>query len=253
MARIAMNSPVVLITGSLTGTGRAAALAFARCGARVVISGRDETASASFVAELRERGTETEVVYADVRSEDETQTLVDSTVARFGRLDVAVNSDEAEGRTGHVDEQTPPTNASVFDTNVLGTILALKHELRVMLPQGSDGIINISSTLSSRGAVGAFMYVASKHAVEGVTKAATLEAAAHEVRVSAIAFGPIETGMLDRFAGSAQRKEALIGGIPLRRVGIPQEVANTELAGSHFHCWSDYRRERRQDSHARKG
>ncbi|MGF6779310.1 SDR family NAD(P)-dependent oxidoreductase [Paraburkholderia sp. GAS334] len=222
-----MNSPVVLVTGALTGIGRATALAFARDGARVVISGRDEAAGASLAAELRDCGAVTEFVYADVRLEDDMQTLVDAAINRFGRLDVAVNSAGTEGRTGHVVEQTAQTYASVFDTNVLGTILAMKHELRVMLPQGSGSIINISSTLGSRGAVGASMYTASKHAVEGLTKAAALEAAARGVRVNAIAPGPIETGLLDRFAGSAERKEALIGGIPLRRVGLPQEVADT--------------------------
>ncbi|KAA1004073.1 glucose 1-dehydrogenase [Paraburkholderia panacisoli] len=222
-----MNHPVVLVTSALTGIGRATALVFARDGARVVISGRDEAAGASFAAELRDCGAVAEFVYADVRLEDDMQTLVDAAIDRFGRLDVAVNSAGTEGHTGYVVEQTAQTYASVFDTNVLGTILAMKHELRVMLPQGSGSVINISSTLGSRGAVGASMYAASKHAVEGLTKAAALEAAARGVRVNAIAPGPIETGLLDRFAGSAERKEALIGGIPLRRVGLPQEVADT--------------------------
>jgi NAD(P)-dependent dehydrogenase (short-subunit alcohol dehydrogenase family) len=246
-----MNSHVVLITGSLTGIGRTAALAFARGGARVVISGRDETAGARFAAELRERGAETEVVCADVRREDDMQKLVDSTIARFGRLDVAVNSAETEGRTGHVVEQTPQTNASVFDTNVLGTALALKHELRVMSPHGSGSIINISPTQGSRGAVGASMYSASKHAVEGLTKAATLDAAAHGVRVNAIAPGPIETGMLDRFAGGAQRGHSFA--TRWDTAGSGGHHALPELSGSRFHGRSDYRRGRRQDSQMRKG
>jgi NAD(P)-dependent dehydrogenase (short-subunit alcohol dehydrogenase family) len=188
-----MSTPVVLITGALTGIGRATALAFAREGARMVVSGRRHEAGQALAAELRNLGAEAEFVRVDVRHDDEVRNLVDQTVARFGRLDVAVNNAGTEGKPGPVTEQSEESYAATFDTNVLGTLLSMKHELRVMQPQGSGSIINLSSTMGQRGAPGASMYTASKHAVEGLTKAAALEGAEFGVRVNAVAPGPVET------------------------------------------------------------
>jgi NAD(P)-dependent dehydrogenase (short-subunit alcohol dehydrogenase family) len=222
-----MTTPVVLITGALTGIGRATALAFAREGAQVVVSGRREDAGEALVGELRKLGAEAEFVRADVRNDDGVRALVDRSVARFGRLDAAVNNAGTEGRPGLLTEQTAQSYADTFDTNVLGTILSLKHELRVMQAQKHGSIINVSSTMGHKGAPGASMYVASKHAVEGLTKAAALEGAAFGVRVNAVAPGPIETEMLNRFTGSADRKAGLISSVPLKRAGTPDEIAQT--------------------------
>ena len=221
-----MTSPVVLITGALTGVGRATALAFAREGASVVVSGRRDDAGQALVTELRALGAEAQFIRADVRRENDVQTLVDETVARFGRLDVAVNNAGTEGKPGPVTEQTAESYAATFDTNVLGVLLSMKHELRVMQAQGFGSIVNLSSTMGQRGAPGASLYTASKHAVEGLTKSAALEAAAFGVRVNAIAPGPIETAMLDRFTGSADRKAGMVAGIPLQRAGQPREIAD---------------------------
>jgi NAD(P)-dependent dehydrogenase (short-subunit alcohol dehydrogenase family) len=220
-----MNTPVVLITGALTGIGRATALAFAKGGASVVVSGRHENDGQALAAELRNLGAEAEFVQADVRHEADVRGLVDQTVKRFGRLDVAVNNAGTEGRPGPVTEQTAETYAATFETNVLGTMLSMKHELRVMQPQGSGSIINLSSTMGQRGAPGASLYTASKHAVEGLTKAAALEGAEFGVRVNAVAPGPIDTEMLNRFTGNADRKAGLIAGVPLKRAGKPDEIA----------------------------
>src|SRR6266849_8989879 len=179
-----MNHPVVLITGALTGIGRATALAFAQEGASVVVSGRRDDVGEALAAELRALGAETEFIRADVRHESDLQALVDKTVARFGRLDVAVNNAGTEGKPGPVTAQSMASYAVTFDTNVLGTLLSMKHELRVMQPQGSGSIINLSSTMGSRGAPGASLYTASKHAVEGLTKSAALEGAAAGVRIN---------------------------------------------------------------------
>jgi NAD(P)-dependent dehydrogenase (short-subunit alcohol dehydrogenase family) len=179
------------------------------------------------VTELRALGAEAEFVRADVRHEEDVRNLVDKTVARFGRLDVAVNNAGTEGKPGPLTEQSAETYAVTFDTNVLGTILSLKHELRAMVAQGHGNIVNLSSTFGSRGAAGASMYVASKHAVEGLTKAAALEGAASGVRVNAVAPGPVETGMLNRFTGSAERKAGLVAGVPAKRAGTPEEIAQT--------------------------
>jgi NAD(P)-dependent dehydrogenase (short-subunit alcohol dehydrogenase family) len=221
-----MSHPVVLITGALTGIGRATALAFANEGARVVVSGRRDDPGAKLAAELRGLGAEAEFIRADVRHEQDVQNLVDKTVARFGRLDVAVNNAGTEGTPGPVTGQTAESYAATFDTNVLGVLLSMKHELRVMQAQGSGSIVNLSSTMGQRGAPGASLYTASKHAVEGLTKSAALEAAAFGVRVNAVAPGPIETAMLDRFTGSADRKAGLVAGVPLKRTGRPEEIAD---------------------------
>ena len=220
-----MTAPVVLITGALTGIGRATALAFAHEGARIVVSGRRDEAGHALAAELRGLGAEVEFVRVDVRRDDEVRNLVDQTVARFGGLDVAVNNAGTEGKPGPVTEQSAESYAAAFDTNVLGTLLSMKHELRVMQPQGGGSIINLSSTMGHRGAPGALLYTASKHAVEGLTKAAALDGAAVGVRVNAVAPGPTDTGLLDRVTGSADRKAALIAGVPLKRAGRPEEMA----------------------------
>jgi NAD(P)-dependent dehydrogenase (short-subunit alcohol dehydrogenase family) len=221
-----MSTPVVLITGALTGIGRATALAFAKDGARLVVSGRKEAEGKALVAELRDLGSEAEFVHADVRHEDDVSNLVEKTVARFGRLDVAVNNAGTEGKPGPVTEQTAESYAATFDTNVLGVLLSMKHEMRVMQGQGSGSIVNLSSTMGQRGAPGASLYTASKHAVEGLTKSAALEGAASGIRINAVAPGPVETGMLNRFTGTAERKAGLVAGVPLKRAGTPAEIAD---------------------------
>jgi NAD(P)-dependent dehydrogenase (short-subunit alcohol dehydrogenase family) len=222
-----MNNPVVLITGALAGIGRPTALAFARDGARIVVSGRRDEEGNALAAELQAIGAEAAFIRADMRHEDDVRNLIDQTVARFGRLDVAVNNAGTEGKPGPLTEQTAETYAATFDTNVLGVVLSLKHELRVMQAQGSGSIINLSSTMGHKAAPGASIYTASKHAVEGLTKSAALEAAPFGVRVNAVAPGPVETGMLNRFTGSAERKAAQIAGVPLKRVGTTDEIADT--------------------------
>ena len=224
-----MSNHVVLITGGLTGIGRAAAVAFAKEGAKVVVAGRRDEAGKALVQELRAFGTEAEFINTDVRQEDDARNMVDETIARFGRLDVAVNNAGTEGAVGPITEQTAERFAATFETNVLGVLLCMKHELRVMQPQGSGSIVNISSTMGSRGAPNASLYVASKHAVEGLTKSGALEAAAFGVRVNAVAPGPVETAMLDRFTGSQDRKAGLLASIPLRRAGKPEEIADAIL------------------------
>jgi NAD(P)-dependent dehydrogenase (short-subunit alcohol dehydrogenase family) len=224
-----MNTKVVLITGALTGIGRATALAFAKEGARLIVSGRRDDAGAKLVGELRELGAEAEYIRADVSIEEDVRNLVAQTIKRFGRIDVAVNNAGTEGKPAPLIDQTVESYTTTFDTNVLGTFLGLKHELKVMIPQAAGSIINVSSTLGQKAAPGASIYAATKHAVEGLTKTAALEAASANVRVNAVAPGPIETGMLDRFTGSAEKKASLIASVPFKRMGRPEEVAQTIL------------------------
>jgi NAD(P)-dependent dehydrogenase (short-subunit alcohol dehydrogenase family) len=220
-----MNTPVVLITGALTGIGRATALAFAKEGACIALSGRRDEAGQKLLAELRETGVEAVFWRADVRHEEDVRDLVDKTVARFGRLDVAVNNAGTEGKPGPVTEQSAESYAATFDTNVLGTLLSMKHELRVMLPQRRGSIVNVSSTYGHVGVAGASLYAASKHAIEGLTRSAALEAAEFGVRVNVVAPGPIDTAMLTRFTGTAERKASLVEAVPLQRMGRPEEIA----------------------------
>ena len=220
-----LKDNVVLITGALTGIGRATAFAFADEGAKVVVSGRKDTEGNALAEELRALGAEAEFIKADVRFEADVQALVDGTVKRFGRLDIAVNNAGTEGLRGSIIDQTEETYKATFDTNVLGTLLSLKHEMRVMLAQGSGSIVNISSTFGKRAAAGASVYAASKHAIEGFTKAAALEGATSGIRVNAIAPGPIETGMLNRFTGSDEAMFGMAKGVPMNRIGRPEEVA----------------------------
>jgi NAD(P)-dependent dehydrogenase (short-subunit alcohol dehydrogenase family) len=223
-----MTSQVVLITGALAGIGRATAIAFAKDGAKVVVSGRREEEGQALAAELRGFGGEAEFIRADVRHDEEVRDLVDKTVARFGRLDVAVNNAGTEGQPGPLTEQTAETYAATFDTNVLGVILSLKHELRVMQAQGGGAIVNLSSVAGKIGFAGASVYVASKHAVEGLTRTAALEAAPFGVRVNAVAPGPVETDMLNRFTGrNADAKAGFLAILPLKRAGTPDEIAQT--------------------------
>ena len=221
-----MSSPVVLITGALTGIGRAAAVIFAQEGARVVVSGRRDKQGQELVAELQGLGAEAIFVRTDVRKEEDVRNLVDETVKRFGRLDVAINNAGTEGTPGPISEQTAESFAATFDTNVLGTLLSMKHELRAMLPQRSGSIVNVSSAYGSVGAAGASVYVASKHAVEGMTKSAALEVAGTGVRVNVVAPGTTDTGMLTRFTNTDKNKAALVSTVPVKRLATPEEIAH---------------------------
>jgi NAD(P)-dependent dehydrogenase (short-subunit alcohol dehydrogenase family) len=222
------DGPVVLVTGALTGIGRATALAFAREGARLVISGRREKEGQLLAAEIRQLDVPAEFVRADVRFEANVRDVVEAALKRFGRLDVAVNNAGTEGNPGPITEQTAESYQATFETNVLGTFLSLKHELRAMLKRGSGSIVNLSSIAGHVGMAGASIYVASKHAIEGLTKAAALEGAAAGVRVNAVAPGPVATAMLERFVGGNQELRAgILSTIPAKRAATVEEIAQT--------------------------
>lgn len=223
-----MNTSVVLITGALTGIGRATAIAFAKNGARIVVSGRREEAGHALASELRAMGVEAEFLRADVRFEADVRSLIEQTVARFGRIDVAVNNAGTEGQIRPIVDQSTENYESTFSTNVLGTLLSIKHEMRVMLAQGYGSIVNLSSISGRVGVPGASVYVASKHAVEGLTKSAALEGAAAGVRVNAVAPGPVATDMLDRFVGgSEEAKAGFLDSVPAKRAATVDEIAQT--------------------------
>ena len=219
-----IQGKVVVVTGGASGIGKALCQAFALAGARaVVVADLDGAGAEAVAAGLGAVGLGQRT---DVSSEAEVRALVDHTVERFGRLDVAVNNAGIEGQLGPLTEQSEDNFRSTFQTNVLVTLLALKHEMRVMLRQGAGAIVNLSSVAGQVGMAGASVYAASKHAVEGLTKSAALEGAAMGVRVNAVAPGPIQTDMLDRFTGGDEdAKKGFLASLPARRAGTPEEVA----------------------------
>lgn len=219
------DQPVAVVTGALAGIGRATALAFGAAGYRVVVSGRNQEAGEALLAELAAAGAEAAFIRADVRFEDQVQALIDGAVARFGRIDAAVNNAGVDGKFAPISEHDAASYQEVFDANVLGTLLCMKHELRVMRAQGSGSIVNLSSTMGVKGAPNASVYTGSKHAVEGMTKAVALEAAPYGVRVNAVAPGPVQTEMFDRIVADEAGRQAMIEGVPLKRAGTPGEIA----------------------------
>jgi NAD(P)-dependent dehydrogenase (short-subunit alcohol dehydrogenase family) len=223
----AANAPVVIITGALAGIGRATAFAFADEGYRIVISGRNDAAGSALREELRISGIECEFVRADVRFEAEVANLLDKAIERFGRLDVAVNNAGIDGKFGPISVQDAESYKAVFDANVLGTLLCMKHELRVMQLQGFGSIVNISSTIGIKRAPNISIYTGSRHAVEGITKSIALEAAPLGIRVNAVASGPVQTEMFNRITADEEGKKAIIQGVPMKRVGTVEEIART--------------------------
>src|SRR3981081_3461996 len=222
-----MNKSVVLITGALTGIGRATALAFAHEGARVVVSGRHDDEGQKLAPELRNLGTEAEFVRTDVRHEKEVKDLVDKIIARFGRLDIAVNNAGTVGTPGSAADVTPESYQAIFDTNVLGVLLCMKYEIRAMLPQSKGSIVNISSSYGKVGGPTAAVYVGSKHAVEGITKSAAIELAGTGIRVNIVGPGPVETRMFNHFAQTKENKVNFLDAqVPNKRIGTPEEIAN---------------------------
>lgn len=220
-----MDKKVILITGGISGIGRAAALAFARQGDTVVVAGRRETEGKALETELKSIGGDALFIRTDVRQDSEVAALIDQTVARFGRIDAAVNAAGTEGQPGLIVDQTAESYAATFDTNVLGTLLSMKHEIRVMQAQGHGNIVNVSSTFGHRGGAYASVYAASKHAVEGFTKSAALETAGTGIRVNAVAPGATQTDMLDRFTGNEENKAGLLSTVPMKRAGHVDELA----------------------------
>ncbi len=227
---ITFENKVVLITGATSGIGKVSALAFAESGAKVVISGRREIEGQAVVDEIKAAGGEATFLRADVSKEADVAALVAGTVAAYGRLDVAFNNAGVE-LTGPTAEVSEADYRRVFDINVWGVLVSMKHEIPAMLKSGGGSIINTSSVAGHVGMAGASVYIASKHAVEGLTKAVAVELAAQGIRVNAIAPGPIVTDMLDRFAGGRDSDGAkyLASLVPAGRLGQSREIAEPVL------------------------
>ncbi|HEX4140891.1 MAG TPA: SDR family oxidoreductase [Candidatus Methylacidiphilales bacterium] len=226
------ENKVVLITGGTSGIGRATAVAFAREGAKVVVSGRRKAEGAETVTLVEKAGGQGLFVQADVSDEEQVKKLVQTTVDHFGRLDVAFNNAGIEGAPKPLTEATPAEFDQVFNINVKGVFLSMKYEIPAMLKTGGGSIVNTSSIAGTIGMAGAGIYIASKHAVNGLTKTAALEVAKQGIRVNAVSPAAIQTDMLDRFLGdeqAEQKKQYFAGMHPVGRVGTSAEVASAVL------------------------
>lgn len=221
-----MKGRVALVTGGTSGIGRATAVAFARAGANVVVAGRRESEGHETVRLAREAGAEASFFRADVSREADVRALVDHTVQRFGRLDIAFNNAGVE-LVQPVVESTPEEFRRVLDTNVLGVLLSMKHQIPAMLRAGGGSIVNTSSVAGSVGLPGTAVYGASKAAVNQLTRVAALELARQNIRVNSVSPAAIDTDMFDRFSGSPQNREAIGQMHPVGRIGRAQEVADT--------------------------
>src|SRR5580658_3517673 len=223
-----LENKVAVVTGGTSGIGKAAALALAKAGANVVVAGRRENEGDAVVKAIEQGGGKALFVKTDVTREADVKALVDKTVATFGRLDIAFNNAGTEGQMGLTTEaQTPEHYQSVFDINVKGVLLSMKHEAAAMLRNGGGSIVNTSSIAGQIGLAGAGVYVASKHAVNGLSKSAALEFAKKGIRVNTVSPGTIQTEMIQRMVGDgeSEAKKWWQNQHPVGRFGKPEEVA----------------------------
>ena len=221
------SGKVALVTGGTSGIGKTTAIEFARAGAKVVLTGRREKEGAQVVAEIKKLGGEAAFVRADVAKDADVKRMVDFTIEKFGLLDIAFNNAGVEWM-GPLDHATEAEYRRVFDINVWGVLNSMRHEIPVMLKNGGGAIVNTSSVAGHVGLGQVSVYIASKHAVEGLTKSVALEFAKQNIRINAIAPGVIATEMWDRFAGDELRDQ-VTSIIPVARIGASEEIAAAVL------------------------
>lgn len=220
-----MKGKVALITGGTAGIGRTTALAFAREGAKVALSGRREKEGNEVVAEINAAGGEAIFIKTDIAQDAEVKAMVEQTIAAFGRLDYAFNNAGVEHPPTPTREQTEETFDFVMNTNVKGVWLSQKYEIAAMLQSGGGAIVNNASVAGLGGMAGMGIYVASKHAVIGLTKATALEVARKGIRVNAVAPAAIETRMFTDFAKTDEQQKMMASLHPIGRIGKPEEIA----------------------------
>ena len=222
-----LRGKVAIVTGGTSGIGRDTAVLFAKAGAKVVVAGRREVEGKETIDLIRAAGGEGLLVKTDVSRAADVLALVQKTVERFGRLDVAFNNAGIEGTWNPIAEQSEEDWDSTIDINLKGVWLCLKYEIQQMLKQGGGGaIVNMASVAGFIGSAGAATYCASKHGVMALTKSAALETARSGIRVNVVCPAVIETPMGERLWGAPEAKKFALGLHPIGRFGRPEEIAN---------------------------
>jgi NAD(P)-dependent dehydrogenase (short-subunit alcohol dehydrogenase family) len=222
-----LEHKVALVTGGTSGIGKATALAFGAAGAKVVFSGRREPEGEDIANLIRNSGAECLFVRSDVASETDVRSLIQKTVESYGRLDIAFNNAGLEGSLKPLHAQSIEDFDLLMAINVRGMFLCMKYEIQQMLTQGAGVIINNSSTVGLVGTALGSPYVASKHAVMGLTRAAALDYAKQGIRINAVNPGVIATAMIERVITQGITPERLASMVPMGRVGQAEEIAKT--------------------------
>lgn len=224
-----LTGKVAIVTGGSSGIGRASAIAFAREGAKVVIASRREEEGEETVRLVKEAGSDGFFVKTDVAKAEDVRAMVEKTVQQYGRLDYAFNNAGIEEAPTPLVDQTEETFDQIVNINIKGVWLSMKYQIPQMLKNGGGAIVNTSSVGGLIGVPGVPIYVASKHAVLGLTKSAALEYAKQGIRINAVSPGGIETELFDRFASDPQFREQMEAAHPVGRVGKPEEIASAVL------------------------
>lgn len=227
--RFDFTGRAVLITGGSTGIGRATALAFGKAGASVAIGSRDEEAGQELAREIEQAGGSAFHLRTDVSKDEEVAHLVEETVSRFSRLDAAVNNAGTLPPTGALADQTDEDWERTIAVDLSGVFYSMRHEIRAMLAGGGGSIINTSSVAGLIADPGMSPYVAAKHGVVGLTKAAALDYATQGIRVNAIAPGLVRTGMIEGWMNDPEMRATVMGYSPQQRVSEPEEIAGLVL------------------------
>ena len=223
------SGKVALVTGGTSGIGKATAIEFARAGAKVVLTGRREKEGTEVVAQIKKRGGTASFFKADFAEDSDVRAAVDFVLTTYGRLDIAFNNAGVEA-SAPLDQVTEEQYRKVFDINVWGVLNSMKHEVAAMRKTGGGVIVNTSSALGHVGAPEFSVYVASKHAVEGLTKVAALEFAKKNIRVNTVAPAGVATDMVDRHSGKeGPRRDGFTALHPVGRLGTSEEIAAAVL------------------------
>lgn len=221
-----LENKIALVTGGTSGIGRASAIALAEAGAKVVISGRREAEGLETLKLIEATGSEGLFVRGDITNDSHVADLVEKTIATFGRLDIAFNNAGVEW-VGPLETADETAYRKTFDVNVWGVLNSMRHQIPAMLKNGGGSIINTSSVAGHVGMAQVSIYIASKHAVEGLTKSVALEYAGQGIRINAVAPAAIETEMVDRFAGTDGEARKALGAMhPIGRMGQAKEIAD---------------------------
>lgn len=229
MTQYSFAGKSALVFGGTTGIGRSTVLGFAAAGANVFIAGLGPSDGEEVAAEARAKGVQAEFVAADVTRESEVRDIVKRAAERFGRIHAAVNNAGIEGKFGPVHELKESDFDHIIGVNLKGIWLGLKYEIQHMLAHGGGAIVNTASSAGVTGIANVAVYTASKHGVVGLTKASALELAQSNIRVNAVAPGPVNTGLLHRMVGGHIDLSRIADQVPMKRISEPDETARAIL------------------------